>query len=342
MARSKYGATPWGAWFLRMIESYDGDGRVSRGKSYANTGKVDSLVITGNKVAARVAGHYDPWYYISLTFPCISESNRKKLEKILAQHPADFIALGSGTMTERLVTLFEAKDIRFIPRRWSLIESDCSCPDSASLCKHIAAVLYILAKEIDHDPRLLFQLAGIDLAELREKILPAARDALAERTKPATRDTPAVSDQGASLADDGADSVMGVVPAADTAALNIPNGDTVAAGGAITGQVSDTALATPVTDNAPVAGSQKKRVSPAQRVRRLKLPAAILCQNLSSSIRYRYICAAPMNRHRTYRRSCLASRLKNRFYRSFPRCFRRLPHFMMMTWLLRLKSCTIS
>ena len=258
MARSKYGATPWGAWFLRMIESYDGDGRVSRGKSYANTGKVDSLVITGNKVAARVAGHYDPWYYISLTFPCISESNRKKLEKILAQHPADFIALGSGTMTERLVTLFEAKDIRFIPRRWSLIESDCSCPDSASLCKHIAAVLYILAKEIDHDPRLLFQLAGIDLAELREKILPAARDALAERTKPATRDTPAVSDQGASLADDGADSVMGVVPAADTAALNIPNGDTVAAGGAITGQVSDTALATPVTDNAPVAGSQKK------------------------------------------------------------------------------------
>ena len=76
MARSKYGTTPWGAWFLRMLGSYDGEGRVSRGKSYANTGKVDSLVITGNKVAARVAGHYDPWYYISLTFPRISEPNR--------------------------------------------------------------------------------------------------------------------------------------------------------------------------------------------------------------------------------------------------------------------------
>ena len=196
MARSKYGTTPWGAWFLRMIESYDGDGRVSRGKSYANTGKVDSLVITGNKVAARVAGHYDPWYYISLTFPRISEPNRKKLEKILTEHPADFIALGSGTMTEHLVTLFEAKDIRFIPRRWSLIESDCSCPDSAALCKHIAAVLYILAKEIDHDPRLLFQLAGIDLAELREKILPAAGDMSAE---PALT---AVPEQGVSPADD--------------------------------------------------------------------------------------------------------------------------------------------
>ena len=197
MARSKYGTTPWGAWFLRMIESYDGDGRVSRGKSYANTGKVDSLVITGNKVAARVAGHYDPWYYISLTFPRISEPNRKKLEKILTQHPADFIALGSGTMTEHLVTLFEAKDIRFIPRRWSLIESDCSCPDSAALCKHIAAVLYILAKEIDHDPRLLFQLAGIDLAELREKFKPATPEQAGYAANPSMTDAPATGNNSA-------------------------------------------------------------------------------------------------------------------------------------------------
>ena len=226
MARSKYGTTPWGAWFLRMLESYDGDGRVSRGKSYANTGKVDSLVISGNKVAARVAGHYDPWYYISLTFPRISEPNQKKLEKILTEHPADFIALGNGTMTERLVTLFEAKDIRFIPRRWSLIESDCSCPDSAALCKHIAAVLYILAKEIDHDPRLLFQLAGIDLAELREKILPAAGNMSAE---PALT---AVPEQGASPADNtAADSAMGVTPADDTAVLEKPaTGDATTAG----------------------------------------------------------------------------------------------------------------
>ena len=118
-------------------------------------------------------------------------------------------------MTERLVTLFEAKDIRFIPRRWNLIESDCSCPDSASLCKHIAAVLYILAKEIDHDPRLLFQLAGIDLAELREKILPTAGNMSAE---PALTVVP---EQGVAPADDTApvaNTAIDVEPAAGTAA----------------------------------------------------------------------------------------------------------------------------
>ena len=182
MARSKYGMTPWGAWFLRMIESYDGDGRVSRGKTYANTGKVDSLVIQNNKVAARVAGRYDPWYYISLTFPPVSESNRKKAEKILMRHPADFLALENGVMTGRLVEAFDVKNVRLIPRRWALIQSECSCPDSARLCKHIAATLYILSKEIDHDPRLLFQLAGFDLAGLREKMFAAQQDAEAAAT----------------------------------------------------------------------------------------------------------------------------------------------------------------
>ena len=188
MAKSSYGITPWGAWFLRMLEAYNSDGRVSRGKSYANTGKVDSLTIAGNKVAARVAGHYDPWYYITLTFPPVSAPNRKKIEKILASYPADCLALENGVMTERLVTAFEAKDIRFIPRRQSLLESDCTCPDSARLCKHIAAVLYILSKEIDNDPRLLFQLAGLDLTELRKTIGEAA-----ETTAAQAEDTPAAA-----------------------------------------------------------------------------------------------------------------------------------------------------
>ena len=166
MAKSTYGITPWGAWFLRMLEAYDGTGRISRGKSYANTGKVDSLVVKENKVGARVEGHYEPWYYISLTFPQISETNRKKLEKILASDPAGCIALANGIMTEQFIAACEKKDVRFIPRRWTLIKSDCSCPDSANPCKHIAAVLYILSKEIDHDPRLLFQLAGVNLAAL--------------------------------------------------------------------------------------------------------------------------------------------------------------------------------
>jgi uncharacterized Zn finger protein len=46
------------------------------------------------------------------------------------------------------------------------IDLDCSCPDWAVLCKHVAAVLYGVAARLDADPQLLFTLRGVDHAEL--------------------------------------------------------------------------------------------------------------------------------------------------------------------------------
>jgi uncharacterized Zn finger protein len=40
------------------------------------------------------------------------------------------------------------------------LETDCSCPDWANPCKHVAAVHYVLGEAFDHDPFLLFELRG--------------------------------------------------------------------------------------------------------------------------------------------------------------------------------------
>jgi uncharacterized Zn finger protein len=48
------------------------------------------------------------------------------------------------------------KDIRF----------DCSCPDSAAMCKHVAAVLYGIGARFDHQPELLFALRQVDASAL--------------------------------------------------------------------------------------------------------------------------------------------------------------------------------
>lgn len=56
MTRTQYGNTPWGKWFLEMLSDYDDAGRLSRGKTYANTGKVNALVINENSVGAKVKG----------------------------------------------------------------------------------------------------------------------------------------------------------------------------------------------------------------------------------------------------------------------------------------------
>ena len=55
----------------------------------------------------------------------------------------------------------------------------CSCPDWASMCKHVAAVLYGIAARLDHQPELLFTLRKVDHQDLIAK----AGSALAQKRK---------------------------------------------------------------------------------------------------------------------------------------------------------------
>jgi uncharacterized Zn finger protein len=48
----------------------------------------------------------------------------------------------------------------------SEIELDCSCPDWADMCKHVAAVLYGVGARLDQQPELLFTLRQVDHLEL--------------------------------------------------------------------------------------------------------------------------------------------------------------------------------
>lgn len=46
------------------------------------------------------------------------------------------------------------------------IKLSCSCPDWASMCKHVAAVLYGIGARFDEQPELLFKLREVDQKEL--------------------------------------------------------------------------------------------------------------------------------------------------------------------------------
>jgi uncharacterized Zn finger protein len=46
------------------------------------------------------------------------------------------------------------------------IQFSCSCPDWASMCKHVAAVLYGVGARLDHQPELLFRLRKVDERDL--------------------------------------------------------------------------------------------------------------------------------------------------------------------------------
>jgi uncharacterized Zn finger protein len=48
------------------------------------------------------------------------------------------------------------------------ISLSCSCPDWASMCKHVAATLYGVGARLDREPELLFTLRGVDPTEMVE------------------------------------------------------------------------------------------------------------------------------------------------------------------------------
>ena len=69
--------------------------------------------------------------------------------------------------------VFEACDISLFPESYSDMKTNCSCPDSANPCKHLAAVFYILAERFDDDPAV-FVLAVYDfLTWLQESLTQA-------------------------------------------------------------------------------------------------------------------------------------------------------------------------
>jgi uncharacterized Zn finger protein len=81
----------------------------------------------------------------------------------------------------------QPKEIRF----------DCSCPDYAGMCKHIAATLYGIGARLDQSPELLFLLRGVDHFEL-----------VAEATE--SIDRPAATAGGDTLSADALSDVFGI------------------------------------------------------------------------------------------------------------------------------------
>ncbi|GHT59618.1 helicase [Spirochaetia bacterium] len=168
MAKGNYGASPWGKWFIDVLDGYKMGARLDRGRSYANTGKVLSLNIKDGKAGAKVKGHYQPFYRVEIAFPPLVE--KKKVFELIEQDPALLARIAAGELPEEFLFRLKKEGIHLIPRRWAEMRRSCNCPDDGDPCKHMAALYYMLAREVDADPHVLFRLRGIDLGELGKRL----------------------------------------------------------------------------------------------------------------------------------------------------------------------------
>ena len=152
----------WGQAWCDNLERYaDFESRLERGKRYVRTGAVVDLKIQKGKVLARVQGRRKTPYKVEVRISPLSEERCQHAIKQCGRKIENLERLVNGDFPKELKELFLGdKGLFPEPRE---ISFNCSCPDWALMCKHVAAVLYGIGARFDENPLLFFDLRGIDV-----------------------------------------------------------------------------------------------------------------------------------------------------------------------------------
>ena len=158
----KIAKTWWGEAWCENLERYaDYESRLDRGKRYVRTGAVIDLKIQKGKILARVQGTRKTPYKVEIRISPLSEERCQSIIQRCGRKLENLEALLAGDFPEEMQELFQGKDGLFpAPRE---ISFNCSCPDWALLCKHVAAALYGVGVRLDENPLLFFELRGIEV-----------------------------------------------------------------------------------------------------------------------------------------------------------------------------------
>lgn len=164
LATKKIATTFWGKAWCDNLEAYsDFSNRLPRGRSYVRNGSVIDLQISTGKVEALVQG--SALYKITIKFSALAPTRWKKFKARSAGKVTNLLDLLQGRLSKDILVDITAQGTGLFPAPKE-IGLDCSCPDWAGMCKHVAAVLYGVGARLDEKPALFFTLRGVDMEEL--------------------------------------------------------------------------------------------------------------------------------------------------------------------------------
>lgn len=169
--RGEIGETWWSKRWLGVLESFGMGARLQRGRTYARMGQVISIDVQKGVVSARVQGTRPKPYSVKIELKPLSDQDWDMVTDAMVSQAVFAAKLLAGEMPQNIEEAFAEAKVHLLPVSKKELVTDCSCPDWANPCKHIAAVYYLLAERFDGDPFLIFQLRG----RTREDIIEALR-----------------------------------------------------------------------------------------------------------------------------------------------------------------------
>jgi uncharacterized Zn finger protein len=177
----KIARTFWGEAWCDNLERYsDYANRLPRGRTYVRNGSVVDLQLHPGRVTALVSG--SAMYEVNVTVGPVPQSRWSAICQDCSGAIDSLVELLQGRFSNGVMTRLCHEKTGLFPAPTD-IHFTCSCPDWASMCKHVAAVLYGIGARLDHQPELLFTLRRINQEDLVAK---AGRRLSKTRKRPAS------------------------------------------------------------------------------------------------------------------------------------------------------------
>jgi uncharacterized Zn finger protein len=154
----------WGRAWCDNLEDYsDFESRLPRGRSYARNGSVIDLQIRAGQVTALVQG--SAMYEITIAIRPLAKTAWARVRQRCTGKLGTLVELLQGKLSGEVMAVMTEKSHGLFPAPKE-ITMDCSCPDGAAMCKHVAAALYGVGARLDREPHLLFVLRQVDHTSL--------------------------------------------------------------------------------------------------------------------------------------------------------------------------------
>ena len=156
--------TFWGKAWCDNLERYrDYEHRIERGRTYVRNGSVVDLQIAPCEVTATVSG--SRLYNVKIKIADVPARQWASICADCAGGIDSVIELLQGRFAKGVMERICRQGDGLFPTP-AEIRFACTCPDHASMCKHVAAVLYGVGARLDLQPELLFRLRAVDESDL--------------------------------------------------------------------------------------------------------------------------------------------------------------------------------
>lgn len=147
--------------WIDLMEEASPEGQFTSGRTYARKGQVLSVTTQKGKVTGKVQGAPIQPHDVSILIDVHNNNYAEKIAKVCQERPILATKILSGEMTESMEMELYQKGVRMFDYSWS-VKVHCDCYHWGSICKHAAALCYVLAEEFDYDSFLYWKILGVE------------------------------------------------------------------------------------------------------------------------------------------------------------------------------------